>query len=457
MPSTFDHATQVQQAGKGKVVVGDKKEPGKNQVGVTVTVALFFDGTLNNRYNTGARINQTAANKRYGGAGTSYANYYSNVSILESLNKKKEAKRKEISVYIEGEGTDYSVDEDGAPDFNGDSFKGYAFGSGDTGIPAKVKKGLDNIREQINARGFYNKSSQYIKEIKIHVFGFSRGAAAARHFIASKAELSDWWPLQKVAAVVTIQFVGIFDTVSSYHSKFSLSPNFNNDVNELQLRIGGAAKKVVHLVAGDEYRQNFASTTISSSIAANVGYECVLPGAHSDIGGGYAEVEIEERRFWNAEEMERLIHEGWYRRGAGKDQNQVFIHEERYESLDEEPLVARWTVGIRKIHYHYQLIPLAIMRALALKSNLDLEFEGFERKKYQQFEVPPELAAAKAILQELALKNDRAHRKVITFSADALGKMVRNRYLHRSAKIYDTANQVRRNKHGLEERQIIAG
>ena len=39
--------------------------------------------------------------------------------------------------------------------------------------------------------------------------------------------------------------------------------------------------------------------------------ELVLPGAHSDIGGGYGEVE-EEPREMPLTEFRRLVSEGWY-------------------------------------------------------------------------------------------------------------------------------------------------
>jgi type VI secretion system secreted protein VgrG len=42
----------------------------------------------------------------------------------------------------------------------------------------------------------------------------------------------------------------------------------------------GCANKVVHLVAHDEFRENFALNSLGS-------LDLVLPGAHSDLGGGY--------------------------------------------------------------------------------------------------------------------------------------------------------------------------
>ena len=456
MASIFSQLMTSQQVGIGKVVVGKAPDPDKNKTGITVTVTVFFDGTLNNRYNTAARLSRLSGADRYGGAGTSYANFYSNVSILETLNRKKVPTRKEISIYIEGEGTDYIETDPANPKLTDDSLKGYAMGSGDTGIPAKVTKGMNKIRDRINDKKFYKTEKEYIKELKIDVFGFSRGAAAARHFVHRKAELTTW-AKQKETAQVTIKFVGLFDTVSSYHDGLSLSPNFKDDVRELGLRIGSNAQKVVHLTAGDEYRVNFASTSIASSIAAGVGYECVLPGAHSDVGGGYAEMETEERKFISPEELERLVREGWYRRGPDPAPNQIGTHVENYESLSEPTITARWTVGRRTIQYHYQLIPLAIMRALALKSGLELDFEDFASEKTRPFEVPAELATTKATMLKLVLDNDRPHRQVITLALNEQTRMLRNRYLHRSAQVGDAANGPQYDKKLLPARDSIAG
>ena len=116
------------------------------------------------------------------------------------------------------------------------------------------------------------------------MFGFSRGAPAARHFVSL---LNDSNPLAARLGIpqakVTIKFVGVFDTVSSVGY-------------ELGLDLKGVPQKVVHLVAANEYRKNFSLTDITSSVEAGVGYELVLPGVHSNIGGSYGEVTDEEER-----------------------------------------------------------------------------------------------------------------------------------------------------------------
>jgi hypothetical protein len=165
--------------------------------------------------------------------------------------------------------------------------------------------------------------------------------------------------------------------------------------------------------------------------------------------------EVEEHQFSGKNRMEQLIHDGWYIRSPDPKQNQIFVHEEKYESLSEPTITAHWLVGRRRVKHHCQFIPLAIMRTLALKNGLD--FEDFARRQYQQYEVPPELASAKAILHRIAVGNDRAHRQLVTFTTASPGPMVRNKYLHQSAVFLDLANDERRLVGGVVQRQPIVG
>ena len=90
--------------------------------------------------------------------------------------------------------------------------------------------------------------------------------------------------------------MGLFDTVSSYGFLYNLNSDFVNsiikdNVEELKLSIPRSVLKVVHLVAVNEYREHYALTNIKS--ADSRGIEIYLPGAHSDVGGGYHQTEKE--------------------------------------------------------------------------------------------------------------------------------------------------------------------
>ncbi|MBL0897024.1 T6SS phospholipase effector Tle1-like catalytic domain-containing protein, partial [Pectobacterium atrosepticum] len=135
-----------------------------------------------------------------------------------------------------------------------------------------------------------------IHRIMFDVFGFSRGAAAARHFVNVIDQKADHPLVQAVANTPTIRlkagfdwarrddvritFVGIFDTVaSSYH------PSVNIRLH------ADSVERLVHLTALDEVRKHFpltrvTPTPIGTSIPPHF-TELALPGAHSDLGGGY--------------------------------------------------------------------------------------------------------------------------------------------------------------------------
>ncbi len=279
-----------------------------------------------------------------------------------------------------------------------DKLAGYSVGMGATGIPDKVTNGIKALNKEI--KKFYDAQNDRIDKLTISVFGFSRGAAAARHFISRKAELCA--SLRIAPAVIEYTFVGLFDTVSSYGTT-----SFADDVEELQLRLTDPAiKKVVHLVAGNEYRENFASTSIASAIAAGVGYEVKLPGAHSDIGGGYGEMENEDR-LETPEELQRLLAEGWY----CKEQVNFLLGR-----------------GSRTLSYHYQLIPLGIMDKLATKYGM-LFTAKLPREVHLQ--IPANLLPARNELVAQGVHKEGVHSTEITLATPWL-KYVRNVYLHRS-------------------------
>ena len=111
---------------------------------------------------------------------------------------------------------------------------------------------------------------------------------------------------------VTIEFLGLFDTVSSYSPGISVNPDFNNDATEIELNNLSRAKTVMHFTATDEHRANFSLTK------TRVGKEREFPGVHSDVGGSYNDgvelVKIIEKNFKDElkEFSKKLIAESWY-------------------------------------------------------------------------------------------------------------------------------------------------
>jgi hypothetical protein len=232
---------------------------------ISIRACLFFDGTLNNRTN----VEQGKLGKRSGG---SYDNELSNIAILAGYWEKYANVDFSFSVYVEGIGT---------TNFKSDSDVGAALGVLETGIVAKVENGI--FQTIANIKKHYPGKKQ-IKNIYLDAIGFSRGAAAARNFVYATLDNKGKTLKDQLAAEgykvsnVSVKFIGLYDTVASY--------GVNHDSNTMQLHLDSicSAEKVVQLAAAEEHRKNFRLTNINS---ATNGHQIFLPGAHSDIGGGY--------------------------------------------------------------------------------------------------------------------------------------------------------------------------
>jgi hypothetical protein len=382
---------------------------------VKLRIGVFFDGTGNNRYNSDAAYYpRKPKNKpidegsivydKIKTEGSSYWNSYSNVALLHDLYEEKLKRDPDINanfqnlqlkLYVQGIGT-FQNKVDDSP--------GLALGEGDFGVVERVKQACDEIAKSIKAALNTIKAGKEFEIISIQfdVFGFSRGAAAARHFCnevlkrksiaeqlsiknqkakttnipvkiknynASKVDnltvvkprdqmlspagtgsymeisfkskkngLIMEYPVDKV----TIEFVGIFDTVISqmlekygiidvikdrkkfYDSASDMAMNavlYNPKIiiKEKLIELGveealkiikketninpddipkvnpslpyPQIKKVFHIMANSEWRENFPVTAVSD---AKYFKEIWMPGAHSDIGGGYADTTVEK-------------------------------------------------------------------------------------------------------------------------------------------------------------------
>lgn len=100
------------------------------------------------------------------GVDNSLMNDYSNVARMWQCCNESYA------IYIEGIGT---------LDRQKDISAGFQFGSGDTGIRGKVRRGCYELAKKINKE--LPKETDEVIKVTLDVFGFSRGAAAARNFL----------------------------------------------------------------------------------------------------------------------------------------------------------------------------------------------------------------------------------------------------------------------------------
>lgn len=262
-----------------------------------ITINVFFDGTENNIFNA----------KKRPGEKSSYGNDKSNIGLMyENLPAGH------VKVYLDGIGTKR---------YQKDRVVGKASGTDDYGIDARVREAFEKVVKDADFK-LKGEKPQYVT---LNVFGFSRGAAAARNFIHlvnTQPELFKGWNfgkgITKKNRGISINFVGLFDTVASYGA------NFYNDTGDLHLNFeAGYANKVVHLVALDEYRANFSLTNINSALRLNsrdgkgrMGYELRIPGAHSDVGGGYLspneQRDLGDINNYSASHRSFIFSKGWY-------------------------------------------------------------------------------------------------------------------------------------------------
>lgn len=270
-----------------------------------VVVNVFFDGTKNNLYNIDSKAKYQKQITEDKDAYESYTNAYSNVAHL--FKQRFGENKDNIWIYVEGMGS---------TKYEEDSTIGFAFGSGPTGVKTRAESAFAEIKKKYEA---LNGREKKPTSILINVFGFSRGAATARHFVhlaKSKPKLFKGWGYS--SKQVRFKFVGIFDTVSSFQTldtataakaaggliigplgpvigggSSAVKPNFDNDVKELGLNFADfdvddkKITKVFHIAAGDEYREFFSLTNIMAAMRGKYGFEVVMDGAHSDIGGSY--------------------------------------------------------------------------------------------------------------------------------------------------------------------------
>ena len=275
---------------------------------VTLVLGIFFDGTGNNAVNTGNMLAACSAEhfdiesldaesilernaaEKMGSSGigvASYSGYYTNVYWLSELYSQAFLATDDYlqkAIYIEGIGT-----QAGKPD----SVIGKGLGIADSGVIAKTDDAVQKLKAAIVSSLDSLDEKYSVKALLIDIFGFSRGAAAARHF-ANRIQSEDSAIVNAIKAGMgshtysgspagKTRFIGIFDTVAAIGTPTNgLNPH-SADTGEVNLSLRpGVAQKVFHITAQHECRYNFALNSISPAWP-----ELSLPGVHSDIGGGY--------------------------------------------------------------------------------------------------------------------------------------------------------------------------
>jgi len=439
------------------------------QQGITLRVGVFFDGTGNNSSNSevGSQCRAAALNigeqesqaiyqrcKSYQlDPDSSYGNDVSNIWRLYQLYRDDsgqvldaEATTAQVRAYVTGIGTTSGKKDTLLP--------GQAFGQGATGVLAKVDEGFAGLEEALSRFQDENPEARLAK-LELDIFGFSRGAAAARHF-ANQILKRKQGPLGKLLPGqvpqvtgfnwqrdMAINFIGLFDTVAAIGSweDWGNPADAHNGNVDLYLA-PDAARQVVHLVARDEHRRNFALNRVAAPHR-----EIALPGAHSDLGGGY-----------QSEAMERLYpirpRSNWVSRDTRAESTPAYrnaVHDTRYvrefDLLDPQDPAAKLTTHLwehfqpfsggrddqmkhvlaaplieRRVYGHLSRVYLRVMHRLALEAGVPLNDVPIT----DDLSLPAEL---------LPINN-----KLITWAINGNGalsgeeeRLLRQRYIHLSA------------------------
>ena len=265
----------AQRAGSG--LQGQAGNVSRSCPAVTLNIGVFFDGTGNN-----------AANTETAGRSSSYTSAKSNVALLIPLYKSGSGHDQENScggiavkyesIYVEGIGTTANWS-----DWWPSNRVGAATGMGMTGVEARVYGACLEVGEVITRLS----PGVEPKEVILDVFGFSRGAAAARYFVncfrQGYIEYLAYYVDRRRASLppgrkVRIRFVGIFDTVAA------IGDGEDDDNGAVNVHLAAAqADRIYHLTAMHEYRTNFR---LNHNLPGG-GEARQMLGAHSDVGGGY--------------------------------------------------------------------------------------------------------------------------------------------------------------------------
>lgn len=527
----------------GKTFVYNSGNPQPADPGtLKLCFGMFFDGTRNNLQNTEIRKkverkgefqnipasdDERSIFEKYAKDDNSFGNDFTNVA-----RKYMCTRRDEYSLYVEGIATiDKAADK-------GDGFK---YGRGETGVVGKVRKGCIALADKIYES---KKKDTEIIEITLDIFGFSRGAAAARNFaynlqlkayppnvyyppvqgadkILVDHETSEFKTIKNNwmqdgllpqfghlgtslleaglgrelvdTMIINVRFIGIYDTVASYDPTCLLLPSFKEKIKELHLHDLGSPKKAVHFTAADEHRKNFSITRFSP-ITLKSGVEKNFPGVHSDVGGSYnhdaltskeiadkaytpdtteglseyESVWLEKAYFSSSLEKTKneLKEEGWFK----EDQLKIGKHINYHSFIGSFNVLS----GNRFLYKAYSFIPLHFMCDYALPYvNEDGELLFYSKLLSDYTLNDPFLDDVKAYLKQHVLDNNEnwnikgnfTHNNddknsgetsiattvenenevaqsipledvvITSYKSDYMLRKLRNRYLHRSARI----------------------
>jgi hypothetical protein len=282
-------------------------EVGSSATRTGVKATFFFDGTGNHEY-----VDRQTRE-------------HSNVARLYGIHPKPDSQAGMHPYYIPGIGTPFPAIGDEGGEFA-------------QGVGRKGEARLEWAMRQLEGTVKESKGRQ----VRIALFGFSRGAALARAFarrIADRCKPGNggiWrFAIGKKHFTVCIYFMGLFDTVASVGLPLSFhttplsqafgwtlaqqamdlrsvdgrgaasiafgdrpgaDPGFGPAHGHMRwaddLRVPAMVQSCLHLVASQEIRNSFPADSVRDGKKYPKGCrEMLFPGAHADVGGGYRQGE----------------------------------------------------------------------------------------------------------------------------------------------------------------------
>ena len=275
-------------------------------------IAIFFDGTGQNR-------DQLPEAK------------WSNVVLLhDTMQTVGDGNVVQSRKYIDGVGTR-----------NGEEKTGGGLG---IGLDERIEEAYEFLWQEVN------NAMEDGDDPHLYLFGFSRGAYAAR-WLASLIKFSgipkDNAPRRKmflnhrkqdaksanklreknlVLDKIPIDFIGVWDTVEA-----SVDPSF--DIKEVPDQV----KSIYHALAIDEWRYTFNPTRFNPSQKVT---EAWFPGCHTDIGGGYEERALANESLWwmlsGAQDAELIVDEDFLMSALDNRSSALKFHDELFEGEESK-------------------------------------------------------------------------------------------------------------------------
>ena len=191
----------------------------------------------------------------------------------------------------------------------------YSAGVGTTNRSSQVIAGATGEGlAAIILEAYVNLVANYVPGDKIYIFGFSRGAFAARALSGmisysgllkanSSSLIEHAWRFftgaeQKVAYEqlkadnthkdVAIELLGVWDTVSGPYKRDLLLKRYRFD----NLLLDRCVNHGVHIISIDDSRKDYSPIPWDGSHPHQVMDQIWIPGVHGDIGGGYPEASL---------------------------------------------------------------------------------------------------------------------------------------------------------------------